>query len=171
MRIISIVLLAASGLCAGITVASAQEWAPSYVTGLNSFVPTNPSTTSVQAFSPGFCSPPTGPSLPMLGTLFCANTGFVPLTSFASASEVSAINSQITGINAQISRPFQLTAVSAAMGDAIPNDGDRFAVRIHAAGFSGESAGAIGFSYNVTSSARLSINTGKVIPRVLSVEV
>jgi len=56
---------------------------------------------------------------------------------------------------------FSLVAVSAAIQDAIPNSGDRFAFRINAAGFSGTVAGAVGASMNFGKRARLSFNYGQ----------
>ncbi|MGH6770069.1 MAG: YadA-like family protein, partial [Xanthobacteraceae bacterium] len=76
-------------------------------------------------------------------------------------AQVQAINGQIAEINRQISQSFEMVAVAAALKDAIPNPGDRFAFRINAAAFEGYAAGAIGVSYNITESARISFNYGQ----------
>ena len=47
------------------------------------------------------------------------------------------------------------------MGDAIPNPGGRFALRLNTAGFSGQAGGSVGFSYALNSTARISINYGQ----------
>jgi hypothetical protein len=73
-------------------------------------------------------------------------------------SEIGAINSQM---NSQLSRAFQLAAIGASMGDAIPNPGDRFALRLNTAGFSGQAGGSVGFSYALNNTARTSINYGQ----------
>lgn len=101
-------------------------------------------------------------ALPSIPGVNCCG---IALTDFANANEVNsrfAVNAQaFAQVHQQISRLAELTAVAAALRDAIPNPGDRFALRINAAGFSGQAAGAIGFSYNVTDSARVSVNYGQ----------
>jgi hypothetical protein len=90
----------------------------------------------------------------------------IPLSYFATGasvtnqinSEIGAINSQM---NSQLSRAFQLAAIGASMGDAIPNPGDRFALRLNTAGFSGQAGGSVGFSYALNNTARISINYGQ----------
>jgi hypothetical protein len=90
----------------------------------------------------------------------------------ANSNQINAINSrienafaavggQVAYLNTQIDRSLELVAVAAAMKDAIPNAGDRFAFRINAAAFSGQAAGAVGFSYNLNDSARVSVNYGQ----------
>ncbi len=87
-------------------------------------------------------------------------------------ARVDAVNARVDALNArldaamnsfntQINKAYELSAVAAAMKDAIPNHGDRFAVRINAAGFHGQAAGAIGLSWNLTSNARFSLNYGR----------
>jgi hypothetical protein len=87
----------------------------------------------------------------------------IPLSYFATSAQLSSIttSAQLNSINSQISKALEIGAISAAMGDAIPNPGDRFAFRINAAGFNGEAGGALGLSYNFTNNARLSINYGQ----------
>ena len=100
----------------------------------------------------GVCSPP-----------YCVNPmQGIPLSYFAtSASITNQINNEFNALNNQYSRALELTAISASMGDAIPNPGDRFALRLNIAGFSGEAGGSIGFSYALNSAARVSINYGQ----------
>lgn len=64
-------------------------------------------------------------------------------------------------MNNSISHGFEVGAIAAAMRDAIPNAGDRFAVRLNMAGFENYAAGAVGVSMNVTDSLRLSLNYGR----------
>lgn len=59
-------------------------------------------------------------------------------------SQVSAFSNQVSALNNQISKSLEIAAIAAAMGDAIPAPGDRFAIRINAAGFDRYGAGAIG---------------------------
>src|SRR5947207_263510 len=156
---IAVRIVAAFALLGSILAVPAQaQWGGvnAYVTGLNSFVPVNPANTSIMAFSPGFCSPPGGPSLPAPGTSFCTNTGFIPLTAFSSAQDA-----RFNALNAEVSKALEIGAVAAAMKDAIPNTGDRFAIRLNAAGFEGYAAGAVGVSWNFTDRARLSLNYGQ----------
>jgi hypothetical protein len=82
----------------------------------------------------------------------CVDAGVgIPLSYFANAAQVNGL----------LQRSLQLTAISAAMGDAIPNSGDRFAFRAHLAASSGQGAGAMGISYNFTDNARASLNYGQ----------
>jgi hypothetical protein len=76
------------------------------------------------------------------------------LSYFASAASVA-------DMSAQVSKALEASAIAASMGDAIPNAGDRFAVRMNVAGFSGQVGGSLGISYNVSNNARLSINYGQ----------
>ena len=74
---------------------------------------------------------------------------------------IDALNAQTASLRAQADRSLQYNAIAAAMKDAIPNTGDRFAIRLNAAGFDGYAAAAVGFSYNITDRARVSINYGQ----------
>jgi hypothetical protein len=91
---------------------------------------------------------------------------FIPLAAFGGGSSPS-LRAEIDTLNSQMSRAFELIAVAAAMKDAIPNAGDRFAIRINAAAFNGQAAGAFGVSYNITDSARLSLNYGQGASRAI----
>jgi hypothetical protein len=160
MRRVIISAALAANLMSGGGAAHAQEWGtyfgPAGGSGIpNTGVPINPNTTYLTAVvqSPiGTCAGAPGP--------LCA--GYIPLSVFAAASAgVAGLQTQITALQAQIDRAVELSAIAAAMKDAIPNPGDRFALRLNAAAFSGQGAGAIGFSYNVTESMRASVNYGQ----------
>ena len=99
-------------------------------------------------------------NLPCFGdaSRFCVQTRGINVNQFVTVSD---FNSRFNAVSGQISQAFELTAIAAALKDAIPNPGDRFAIRINAAAFSGQAAGAIGFSYNLTDSARVSVNYGQ----------
>jgi len=71
------------------------------------------------------------------------------------------LDAAVTNINSRIDQAMELSAIAAAMKDAIPNPGDRFAVRFNAAGFDDVLAGAVGVSYNLTERARVSVNYGQ----------
>lgn len=90
--------------------------------------------------------------------LSCPNKGYMPLSAFASSS---ALQSAVATLTDQVNKSLEIGAIAAAMKDAIPNPGDRFAIRLNAAAFSGEAAAAIGFSYNLTDSMRASFNYGQ----------
>jgi len=82
-------------------------------------------------------------------------------------SQLGSVNARLTSIDARIgsmsdevSRAFELIAVSAALKDAIPNPGDRYAIRLNAAGISGEFAGAVGVSVDA-GPARVSFDFGR----------
>jgi hypothetical protein len=91
---------------------------------------------------------------------------YIPLAAFSGGNS-QTLQAEINALNAQTSRAFELIAVAAAMKDAIPNAGDRFAVRLNAAAFNGQAAGAFGVSYNITDSARLSLNYGQGASRAI----
>lgn len=117
--------------------------------------------TSITPSRPGSC----GPAQPN-GAQYClSDLQGIPVSYFATSASMISLNNQLnslsTQMRSQFSKAFELSAISSAMGDAIPNPGDRFALRINAAGFNGEAAGALGLSYNITDSARLSINYGQ----------
>jgi hypothetical protein len=76
-------------------------------------------------------------------------------------AQIESINNQISALNSQIAKSLEIGAIAAAMKDAIPNSGDRFAIRLNAAAFNGQSAGAIGFSYNLNDMARVAVNYGQ----------
>lgn len=82
--------------------------------------------------------------------------------------QVGAINSNLTEVNNRLAtieddlgKALEGAALAAAVKDALPNPGDRFALRLNAAGASGEFAGAVGFSYNVQERTRIHINYGR----------
>jgi hypothetical protein len=108
----------------------------------------------------------------------CGSLGIgVPLNYFATASSVNAlsarldaaigafdpagINTQLAAINDRISIAYEVATIAASMRDAIPNPGDRFAIRINAAAMDGYAAGSLGVGVSLTDSTRLSINYGR----------
>lgn len=102
------------------------------------------------------CSAPTG---------FCANAVGINLNAFSRASDVATqfagVNAQFEALNAKTAKLFDLTATAISMRDAIPNAGDRFAVRLNMGGFEGRLAGSIGASANLDDSIRFSANYGQ----------
>jgi hypothetical protein len=76
----------------------------------------------------------------------------------ALSSEVSALNSEL---NVGLEKADQLAVISAAMKDAIPNDGDRFALRMNMAAWDSQAAGSVSFSANITDKVRLSVDYGR----------
>lgn len=98
----------------------------------------------------------------------------VPVSLYATKSDLNAyatkddLNAVATTQDANAknaakvqSRLFSLVAISAALTDAVPNSGDRFALRFNAAGFRGNLAGAVSFSTNITRATRFSMNYGR----------
>ena len=76
-------------------------------------------------------------------------------------TNLEAINGQLTAINEDLGKALEGAALASALKDAIPNDGDRFALRLNAAGASGEFAGAVGFAYAVQERTRVHVNYGR----------
>jgi hypothetical protein len=92
---------------------------------------------------------------------FCLNDEGIDINQFANANDVSAtFNSLNAQLNRSVSKLYDLVAVSAALQDAIPNQGDRFALRINMSGYQGHVAGAIGGSININEMLRFSVNYG-----------
>jgi hypothetical protein len=113
------------------------------------------------------------PGVYCAGPSYCLNPQVgIPLNYFATSGSVSslsarldaataAFSSQIAALDNRISGAYDVATVAAAMRDAIPNQGDRFAIRLNAAAMNGYAAAAIGFGVNLTDSARLAINYGR----------
>jgi hypothetical protein len=82
-------------------------------------------------------------------TIGCINLKYgIPISTFGLASEVN--------------RALEVGAIAASMRDAIPNSGDRFALRLNVAGFGeGGVGGSVGASMNVTDRMRFSVNYGR----------
>jgi len=87
-------------------------------------------------------------------------------------AQVSSINTHLAGLDSQISQMMaafsvdikqanELAVVAAAMKDAIPNNGDRYAFRMNMAARDGNAAGSVSFSANVSNSLRLSVDYGQ----------
>jgi hypothetical protein len=85
------------------------------------------------------------------------------LTSFAAQlgtinASLDSINAHLANIDDDLSKALEGAALASALKDALPNEGDRFALRLNAAGASGEFAGAVGFAYNVAERTRVHVN-------------
>jgi len=102
------------------------------------------------------------------GTI-CVNPGQgIPFSYFASSGSVSnqftALNTQLTSqfaaMNAQLRQTMQNNSAVAALKDAIPAPGDRFAVRLNTASVGGVVAGGIAFSANLDEQFRVSLDYG-----------
>ena len=91
------------------------------------------------------------------------NTQLTSVTNEISAlnSHLLSIDQRLLNIDDDLSDAIEGVAMAAALKDAMPNEGDRFALRLNAAGFSGEFAGAVGFAANVAERARLHLNYGR----------
>ena len=175
-------LFAAATLCLGLwSIEADAQWEDSVYHGNRPFpattTPVRPADTYVQILFNGPCVPmPDG----------CNVGGTLPLSSFANvnalsakidsglaaiagaqnqivdlSNRVAAINSQIANMNRGVSRSLEIGAIAASMRDAIPNHGDRFAIRLNAAGFDGYAGGSLGVSVNLTDSIRFSANYGR----------
>lgn len=105
------------------------------------------------------------------GADFCNNGEGIDINQFANATSTNAslaqLSSSLASVQAQLAvqnrsvfKLYDLVAVSAALQDAIPNQGDRFALRINMGGYQGHVAGAIGGSININEMLRLSVNYG-----------
>jgi hypothetical protein len=51
----------------------------------------------------------------------------------AAFAAVATLNAQVGNLNREVSRSLEVGAIAASMRDAIPNPGDRFAIRLNAA--------------------------------------
>lgn len=83
-------------------------------------------------------------------------------------SQMAAMNANLAGLKMQVSqmnvglnRANQLAVIAGALKDAVPNDGDRFAVRLNMAAWNSVAAGSVAVSVNVTNKLRLSVDYGR----------
>lgn len=126
------------------------------------------------ALNPANLSLPTGVPVSLLATKDDVNTAIVPLatkddvnTAIAPLATRDYVNGLIaplatkSEVDSMIHKSFQFAAISAALKDAVPNPGDRFAIRLNAGGFSGNLAGAVGLSANVNRATRVLFNYGR----------
>ncbi len=97
------------------------------------------------------------------GSVTSINTSLATLN-----GSVTTLNNSVTLLQAQfgsqarsISKLYDLVAISAALQDAIPNPGDRFAMRLNFAGYQGTFAGSLGGSLNINDALRFSLNYGQ----------
>ena len=98
-----------------------------------------------------------GPQLTAFGARLTTLEGQVG----AINSNLVEVNNRLATVEDDIGKALEGAALAAAVKDALPNPGDRFALRFNAAGASGEFAGAVGFSYNVAERTRVHINYGR----------
>jgi hypothetical protein len=173
MRTISI-LIAAIFISSA---ASAQQWSDVNVDNPHGYFPASFVGQPASSLNPAdvllsACASPTN----------CAYVG-LNIQNFA---ETNYVNSQFSGLNNQISsmqanfsalssevgaldsklslgvaRADQIAVISAAMKDAVPNDGDRFALRMNMATWNGQAAGSMSFSANITDKVRFSVDYGR----------
>ena len=80
------------------------------------------------------------------------------------SNQFTALNTQLTSqfaaMNAQLRQTMQNNSAVAALKDAIPAPGDRFAVRLNTASVGGVVAGGIAFSANLDEQFRVSLDYG-----------
>ena len=93
---------------------------------------------------------------------------WLPVSGFASTSDMTSLRARVDAaftafgqVQQQADTALEVATIAAAMRDAIPNHGDRFALRVNAAAMDGRMAGSIGASMNISDSTRLSINYGR----------
>jgi YadA-like protein len=98
-----------------------------------------------------------GPQLQAFGARLTTLEGQVGSIS----SNLTEVNNRLASIEDDLGKALEGAALAAAVKDALPNPGDRFALRLNAAGAGGEFAGAVGFSYNVAERTRVHINYGR----------
>lgn len=75
-------------------------------------------------------------------------------------SQIAGIARQVAILNSLVKEGREFTAATAAMHDAVPNPGDRFAIRINAATVDGIAAAGFSASANLSDDFRLSVNYG-----------
>ena len=73
-------------------------------------------------------------------------------------TNLEAVNAHLASIDDDLSKALEGAALASALKDAIPNADDRFALRLNAAGASGEFAGAVGFAANLAERTRVHVN-------------
>ena len=88
----------------------------------------------------------------LTGQLGTTNTQLANLT-----GQFSAFSAMQTSTNDKL---FDLVAISAALKDAVPNEGDRFAVRVNLGGFQNNLAGGISGTARLNDSTRFSAGFG-----------
>lgn len=96
------------------------------------------------------------------GNAGCLKTNLgVPLTAFATSESVTGqVNALAARTDAQYKQTTSFAAAVGAMRDAIPNDGDRFAVRFNTAAVGSAVGGGVSASANLVERVRASVNYG-----------
>jgi len=77
------------------------------------------------------------------------------------SAQLTQTMAQLYSTNMQVNRVFDGAAMGIAMKDAIPNYGDRFAVRVNMGGFDSHLGGSISFAANVSDDVRLNVDFGQ----------
>lgn len=72
--------------------------------------------------------------------------------------QVTTLNGQVVNLNNQVRQNTSFAAAVGAMRDAIPNEGDRFAVRFNAASVGNAVGGGFSMSANLNEKFRASVN-------------
>jgi len=76
-------------------------------------------------------------------------------------NQYNILVSQIAVINSQLNRALDGAAMGVAMKDAIPNDDDRYAVRVNFGGFDSHAAGGVAFTAKISDNLRAMVNYGQ----------
>jgi hypothetical protein len=105
----------------------------------------------------------TGQGLPLgyFATQSSVNVLSSRLDSAFAAFDPTKINAQFAAFNDRIGIATEVATIAASMRDAIPNPGDRFAIRLNAAAMDGYAAGSFGIGLALTDSARLAVTYGR----------
>jgi hypothetical protein len=74
---------------------------------------------------------------------------------------LDTVNGRLATIEDDLGKALEGAALAAALKDALPNPGDRWALRGNVAGAGGEFAGAVGFAYAVAERARIHFDYGR----------
>jgi hypothetical protein len=111
--------------------------------------------------SPTNSNIPAGVPVSLYATKDDVNAAIAPLATRDYVNGLVAPLATKSEVDSMINKSFQFAAISAALKDAVPNAGDRFAIRLNAGGFSGNLAGAIGLSANVNRATRILFNYGR----------
>jgi hypothetical protein len=98
-----------------------------------------------------------GPQLQQFGVRLTTLEGQVG----ALNSNLVEVNNRLATIEDDLGKALEGAALASAVKDALPNPGDRFALRLNVAGAGGEFAGAVGFAYGVAERTRVHFNYGR----------
>jgi hypothetical protein len=143
--------------------------------GFTQVVNVAPGTSYLAVTSP----PPSNPNIGGFCSVNCINPNVgIPFDTYATSasvtnqfaatnsqistvsSQLGSITSNLTDLNAGMRRENSFVAAVGAMHDAIPNPGDRFAVRFNTASVGNAVGGGISASANLNDQFRASVNYG-----------